>query len=65
MFMQLESGLREDLLLCDHGELESGRGQVVGKWRENSMLGSSLNEIGASSGLHTVGPEAVLEHGQG
>lgn len=53
MFMQLESGLREDLLLCDHGELEPGRGQGCGETEGESHARGSLSEFGMSSGLHT------------
>lgn len=54
MFMQLESGLREDLLLCDHGELEPGRGG--GEQREKAMLGAHSESLGRHLDCTLIGP---------
>lgn len=66
MFMQLESGLYEDLLLCNHGELEPGRGRGCGETEGELHARCTLIEFGASSGLHTpLGSELAWNMAKG
>ena len=59
---------RKDLLLCDQGEWEAGRGKgvrVEGAESKNSASGSHSGSFWHHLSGTLIGPEACLEHGQG
>lgn len=65
MFMQLESGLREDLLLCDHGELEPGRGLGCRETEGELHAQSSLRVWGIIWTAHSLGPKLAWNTAKG